>query len=176
MVLLVIDTQTAIVNAGLYAFDRFVLSVKKLIDTARKNGIEVIFVRHDDGEGTPLAKGTEGFEIYSGFAPCEGEMIFDKTVNSPFRDSGLLQYLRSKGETTLMITGLQTDYCIDAAVKCGFEHGFRIIVPEYANTTFDNDIISAETTVHYYNSFMWNKRYAQCITLAEALGMLSVAI
>ena len=32
MVLLVIDAQTAIVDARLYAFEKFVLSVKKLIN------------------------------------------------------------------------------------------------------------------------------------------------
>jgi len=172
MVLLIIDAQCAITDARLYAFDKFVLSVKRLIDTARKNGTEVIYVRHDDGAGTEMTPGTEGFEIFGGFAPAEGEHIFDKTVNSPFKESGLLEYLREKGENTLMVAGLQTDYCIDAAVKCGFEHGFEIIVPEYSNTTFDNEIISAETTCTYYNRFIWNNRYAKCISLSKALELL----
>lgn len=51
MVLLVIDTQKLITNDKLYEFDRFVVNVKKLITKAIKNNIEVIYVRHDDGEG-----------------------------------------------------------------------------------------------------------------------------
>ena len=74
----------------------------------------------------------------------EGEMIFDKTVNSPFRDTGLLEYLQSKGETELIATGLQTDYCMDATVKCGFEHGFKVYVPACTNSTFDNAFMTAE--------------------------------
>ena len=169
MVLLVIDTQTLITNEKLYNFKEFVKNVENLISTARKNNIEVIYVRHDDGENSELTKGKNGFEIYERFKPYNGEKIFDKRVNSAFKDSGLLEYLNIKNEKDIIITGLQTDYCIDATVKCGFEHGFNIIVPAYANTTIDNLFISADKSYKYYNEFMWNGRYAQCISLDETL-------
>lgn len=169
MVLLVIDAQKEITNERLYKFSEFVSTVKMLIKAARENSVEVIFVRHDDGAGTPMTKGLDGFEIYEGFAPEQDEKIFDKQVNSPFKDTGLAEYLSEKGETEIIITGLQTDYCIDAAVKCGFERGYRIIVPQYANTTFDNKFMTAESSYEYYNNFMWNGRYAECISAEEAV-------
>lgn len=172
MVLLVIDTQKLITTDKLYCFERFVRNVQALIAKARECGIEVIFVRHDDGEGKPLTKGTDGFEIYDGFAPSENEKIFDKKMNSPFRDTGLLEYLKAKGEKTIIAVGLQTDYCMDATIKCGFEHGFEMIVPEYANSTFDNGFMSAESTYRYYNEFMWNGRYAKCVSMEEALSIM----
>lgn len=42
MVLLVVDTQTLITNDRLYNFNEFLTNVSNLIDTARKNNIEVI--------------------------------------------------------------------------------------------------------------------------------------
>ena len=96
MVLLVVDTQKAITNSELYQFEVFEKNVKELIHRARKNNIEVIFVRHDDGVGNELTKGNECFEIYDGFRPMDDEIIFDKNVNSSFRDAGLLEYLREK--------------------------------------------------------------------------------
>ena len=169
MVLLIIDTQKEITNDHLYKFHEFVSTVKMLIKTARENNVEVIFVRHDDGAGTHMTKGLDGFEIYEGFAPEPDEKIFDKQVNSPFRDTGLAEYLSGKGETELIITGLQTDYCIDAAVKCGFERGYKIIVPQYANTTFDNKFMSAENSYEYYNNFIWKGRYAECISADDTI-------
>lgn len=169
MILLVIDAQKAITNDRLYRFNEFVSTVKTLIKTARKCGIEVIYVRHDDGMGTSMTKGFDGFEIYEGFAPEQNEKIFDKRVNSPFRDTGLAKYLSEKGETELIITGLQTDYCIDAAVKCGFERGYKIIVPQLANTTFDNSFMTAEKSCEYYNNFIWNGRYAECISADDTI-------
>ena len=173
MVLLVVDTQKLITNENLYEFDKFVSNVRKLIYEARENKIEVIFVRHDDGEGNELTKGTDGFEIYERFEPKYDEMIFDKFVNSAFKETGLLEYLRNKNETEVMIAGLQTDYCIDATMKCGFEHGICMIVPAYANTTVNNQYMTAEQSYQYYNELIWNGRYAECISMEKALERLN---
>ncbi|EGW41406.1 cysteine hydrolase family protein [Desulfosporosinus sp. OT] len=172
MVLLVVDTQKLITNEKLYNFHLFVSNIEKIIDTARKNNIEVIYVRHDDGPESGLTKGTNGFEIFEKFKPSNQERIFDKQVNSAFKETGLLEYLISQGEKEIIIVGLQTDYCIDATIKCGFEHGFRMIVPGNSNTTVDNKFMSAEQTYQYYNEFMWNRRYAECISLDETLKIM----
>lgn len=173
MVLIIIDTQKLITNCNLYNFSNFLNNIQKLIDTSRKNKIEIIYIRHDDGQNQELTKGTEGFEIYEKFKPINDEKIFDKIVNSPFKESGLLEYLREKNETDLIIAGLQTDYCIDATVKCGFEHNFNIIVPAYCNTTIDNKFMSGKQCYEYYNNFIWPNRYARCISLDETLEIIN---
>ena len=172
MVLLVVDTQELITTPDLYRFDTFEHNVGTLITEARANDVEVIYVRHDDGVGAQLTEGSPGFEIYEGFAPQPEEKIFDKFVNSSFRGTGLLEYLQEKDIKTIMVVGLQTDYCIDATIKCGFEHGFRMIVPEYTNSTFGNDFMTAEESYRYYNEFMWNGRYAKCIAFDEAVDLI----
>lgn len=172
MVLLVVDTQKAIINEKLYESDLFEKRVSELIKKARSNGIEVIFVRHDDGIGCELSKGNEGFEIYEDFKPENNELIFDKTVNSSFKNTGLLEYLKEKNEDTVIVVGLQTDYCIDATIKAGFEHGFKMIVPENTNSTFDNQYMTAEETYKYYNEFIWNKRYAECVSFEKTIEMM----
>ena len=172
MVLLVVDTQKAIINEKLYEFDLFKKRVNELINKARSNGIEVIFVRHDDGIGCELSKGNEGFEIYEDFKPENNELIFDKTVNSSFKNTGLLEYLKEKNEDTVIVVGLQTDYCIDATIKAGFEHGFKMIVPENTNSTFDNQYMTAEETYKYYNEFIWNKRYSECVSFEKTIEMM----
>lgn len=48
-------------------------------------------------------------------------------------------------------------------------NSFKMIVPAYANSTFDNQYMSAEQTYNYYNKFMWNKRYAECVSMKEAI-------
>ncbi|NCC08417.1 MAG: cysteine hydrolase [Clostridia bacterium] len=170
MILLIVDAQTKIVTRELYDYERFVENVQRLIFTARENGVEVVYIRHDDG--TELTKGVDGFEIFKAFAPQPNEKIFDKTVNSAFKSSGLNEYLRSKNEKTVMIAGLQTDYCIDATIKCGFEHNFEMLVPAHCNTTLDNEHMTAEQSYKYYNEKMWNARYAKCINMQAAIDML----
>ena len=169
MVLLVVDTQKLITNSELYNFYAFENAVKTLIEAARENAVEVIYVKHDDGVGAELTNGTLGFEIYEGFSPQPDEKIFDKTVNSSFKGTDLLEYLTEKNVRNVVVVGLQTDYCIDATIKCGFEHGFKMIVPENANSTFDNAFMTGEQSYKYYNEFMWKGRYAECVSVEETI-------
>ena len=172
MVLLVVDTQELLVNSELYNFENFVKNIRELIETSRRNNIEVVYVVHDDGVESDLTKGKNGFEVYEEFKPIENEMIFTKNVNSSFRGTGLLEYLREKNESDIIVVGLQTDKCVDATIKCGFEHGFNMIVPSYANSTIDNDFFNGEQSYKYYNDFMWKDRYAKCISIDEVANML----
>lgn len=171
MVLLVIDAQKGITDDRIYRFELFVSNVKELIASARKNGIEVIYVQHDDGPGSGFSIGDADYEIYEEFLPREDEKRFCKTVNSAFRDSGLKEYLKEKGEKQIVIAGLQTDFCIDASVKSAFENGFEAILPEGANSTLDNAYMDGETTYKFYNEFMWPGRYARCTGMQDVLNL-----
>ena len=136
MVLLIVDAQKLITNERLYKFNEFVVNVENLIDTARKNNIEVIYVRHDDGVENELTKGKNGFEIYEKFKPCNGEKIFDKKVNSAFKETHLQTYLDSQAIERLIIIGMATNYCIDTTVKVAFEFGYNLAVIKNGTTTF----------------------------------------
>ncbi len=173
MVLLVVDTQKTIMNEELYNYEVFKNNIKTMIQVARVQHIEVIFVRHDDGVNNKLTKGKDGFEIVDDFKPLSNEFIFDKNVNSPFKDSGLLTYLRSKDVNEIIVVGLQTEYCIDATVKCAFEYGFDVYVPAYCNSTTHNNYMSKEESYRYYNEFIWKNRYAKCITLQEMIDHMT---
>lgn len=47
-----------------------------------------------------------------------------------------------------------------------------MIVPANTNSTSDNQHITAEQTYHYYNEFIWNKRYADCISFEDTLELM----
>lgn len=53
--------------------------------------------------------------------------------------------------------------------KCGFEHSFKMIVPGNANFTFDIGFMTGEQSYKYYNEFMWEGRYTECISLEETI-------
>lgn len=172
MILLVVDTQKLLVNKELFNLEKFIDNIKILINTARKNNVEVVYVIHDNEDDGELTKGKDGFEVYDEFKPMENEQIFIKNVNSSFKNTGLTNYLKEKNQQDIVVAGLQTDKCIDATIKCGFEHGFNIIVPAYANSTINNEFMSAEESYRYYNEFMWNHRYAECIAFEEMIARM----
>ena len=172
MKLIVIDVQKGITDERLYDFDGFIRNVTNIIDAARKNNVEVIYVQHDDGPGTGFSFGDKDFEIADQVAPKENEKIFIKTINSCFGNNDLANYLRESKEKDLMIVGLQTNFCIDASVKSAFERGYKVIIPKGTNSPFDNDYMDRETTYKYYNDMMWPERFASCISVDDAIKMI----
>lgn len=172
MILLVIDMQEGIVDEDLYAFDAFMERTMQLIDAARKSNTEIIYFQHDAGPGSGLSAGESGFAIVRQVQPLEGEKVFVKKINSCFGNIEFREYMEKQEDKRLMIIGLQTNYCIDATVKSAFERGFTVIIPEGTNTTFDNDYMTGETTVRYYNDDIWEE-LVDSITLEEALDLLS---
>ena len=172
MKLIVIDMQKALMDDKLYDLGGLLERVAKLIETARENGIEVIYVQHDAGPGTGFSVGDEAFEITDEVAPKAGEKVFVKTINSCFGNKDFAAYLEEAKDERLMIAGLQTNFCIDATVKSAFERGYDVIVPEGAHSTFDNPYMSGETTCAYYFNEVWPGLFADCVSMDEALALL----
>ncbi len=172
MKLIVIDMQKALLDDELYDLNGLLGNVAKIIETARENKVEVIYVQHDAGPGTGFSAGDEAFEITDEVAPREGEKVFVKTINSCFGNRDFSSYLEGTEEDTLMIVGLQTNFCIDATVKSAFEHGYDVIVPEGCHSTFDNPYMTGETTCAYYFNEVWPDLFADCVTLEEAIALI----
>ena len=171
MILLVIDMQKGIVDEELYAFNTFMDRAVRLVETARKKHVEVIFIQHDAGSNSGLSVGDEGFEIIDQLSPEPGEKVFVKTINSCFGNKDFVDYMEQQEDKRLMIIGLQTNYCIDCTVKSAFERGFEVIIPEGTNTTFDNDYMTGETAVRYYNEDVWEE-IVDAVTFEDAIALL----
>lgn len=172
IVLLVVDVQNALLKEHPYNEQKVIENIRKLILTARNNNKEVLYVRHDDGKGTEFEQGTYGWQIYEDIAPNSSEVIIEKQYNSAFVKTDLKGYLVSKDIDTIILVGLQTEYCIDATCKSAFEHGYKIIIPEETNTTFDNEYLSGERLYEFYNYKIWNNRFARLLPIDEVTKVL----
>lgn len=168
--LLIVDVQTAIVKEQPYKIQEMLQNINRLRIYFRNHSAEIIYVRHDGGEGDELQKGTAGWQIQSDIAPAAGDKIFDKNYNSAFRRTGLREYLEQKGIRTLVLTGLQTEYCIDATCKVAFEYGYEVIVPDGTVSTLDNRFLSAAQLNEFYVYHMWKDRYAKVIPVEDIIG------
>lgn len=171
-VLLVVDVQTGLIKEHPYNEEKVIGNIKKLISIARDSNKEVIYVRHDDGVGEELEYGADGWQIYHEIAPHQDEKIFEKKYNSAFFKTGLKEYLETKKIDTIVLMGLQTEYCIDATLKSAFDNGYNIIIPEQSNTTFDNEFLSGEKLYEFYNYKIWNNRFAKVLSVEEVSKLL----
>ncbi len=59
-VLLIVDMQEGLLKRHPYREEQLLSNITSLAGTARENGIEVIYFRHNGGKGSPLEKRNGG--------------------------------------------------------------------------------------------------------------------
>lgn len=171
--LLVVDVQTALVLEKPFAVEEVISNIKSLLKICRENDVEIIYVRHNGEVDTELEPNTDGWSIYNEIKPIGNEKIINKNFNSAFRGTELKEYLDKKGIQELILTGMQTEYCIDATCKVAFEYGFKVIIPEMTNMTFNNEYMSAEFLYKYYNFNIFDRRFATVESIEDTIERLS---
>ncbi|HEM6271720.1 TPA: cysteine hydrolase [Streptococcus suis] len=163
--LLVIDIQNLVVEGKSFAIEERLRLWQDSLALVRQSGIEVIYIRHHDQE---LVKDTPDWEIHPLVAPLENEMIFDKTFNSAFKETGLHSYLQKQKINKLIIMGMATNFCVDTTIKVAFELGYKVAVIQDGTTTGYTGKLDAEDLIdHYQNIWSWN--FAQVDTLENII-------
>ncbi|NQK93058.1 cysteine hydrolase [Streptococcus suis] len=163
--LLVIDIQNLVVEGKPFAIEERLRLWQDSLALVRQSGIEVIYIRHHDQE---LVKDTPDWEIHPLVAPLENEMIFDKTFNSAFKETGLHSYLQKQKINKLIIMGMATNFCVDTTIKVAFELGYKVAVIQDGTTTGYTGKLDAKDLIdHYQNIWSWN--FAQVDTLENII-------
>jgi nicotinamidase-related amidase len=168
--LLVVDLQDAAVARGPWRVEEVVANIAALVDACRSAGIEVVHVQHDGAPGEDEEPGTPGWRIHAPVAPRPGEKVVRKRFNSAFRGTDLRAHLDARGVTTVVLVGIQTEYCVDTTCRVAFEHGYRVVMPEMTNTTFDNGNVEAGSIHEMFNRRIFDGRFATVCPMAAALG------
>jgi nicotinamidase-related amidase len=83
---------------------------------------------------------TEGQKIHENVKPLDSEKIIEKYYPNSFRDTDLLEYLKSKNVTELVFVGMMTQMCIDATVRTAKDLEFECTVISDATTTRDLEV------------------------------------
>jgi nicotinamidase-related amidase len=145
--LLVIDVQKDVVANALRT-PEVVANINSLVSSARISGVPVIWVQHSDDY---LEKGSTGWEIVDELKPLANEVRIYKTHSSSFVETDLQAQLYSLGTKTLIITGAQTNYCVNATSNAGVELGYQVTLVSDAHTTEDSDTEKASDLIEGKN-------------------------
>ncbi len=131
--LLVIDVQKDVVAEALNT-SAVVSNINSLVTKAREENVPVIWVQHSD-EG--LILNSPGWEIVDELQPVEGEPRIYKTAPSSFEGTDLGDVLSNQGITHVIMTGAQTDHCVNATSNNGVELGYTVTLVSDGHTTLD---------------------------------------
>lgn len=140
--LLIIDIQEFYFpgeGPGLVNAEPASLVAKEVLHTFRENELLVIHVRHQSNSG---------MEIHKNVTPLPSEKIISKNEINSYHDTDLLEYLKQHKITRLVLMGMQTQMCLEAAVRASYDYGFGCIVIQDAcatrDLTFEGKTIKAE--------------------------------
>jgi nicotinamidase-related amidase len=128
-----------------------VARIAGLLDQARATSTPVFFVQHEGEVGHPLEPGTPGFPFHEALTPLDSEPVTTKRHCNAFQETGLEAALRAAGIERLVVTGMQSNYCVDTFVRAASERGFAIRLVADGHTTFATPVLSADQIVAHHN-------------------------
>jgi nicotinamidase-related amidase len=138
--LLVVDIQNDYFPGGkmeLEGTEAASLRAAELIAAFRDRRLPVIFMQHVSVRpgSTFFLPDTEGVKIHNNVAPVPGELVLQKHFPNSFRDTALLEHLRTAEIQDLVIAGMMTHMCIDATTRAAADLGLRCFLAHDACAT-----------------------------------------
>ena len=155
---LVLDVQNDLVKITPRIRENRVLEhIAAVMGAARRSKVPVIHitasVRRDfldiprdnplwDGlrKSRQLIFGTKGAAIHPKVRPLRSELVLNKTCVDPFLTTNLGQALQNHDVNTVVLTGLWTNWVIEATARHASDMGYRVYIPRecVASNTFEN--------------------------------------
>src|SRR5437016_2388883 len=119
--LLIVDIQNDYFPGGKWELDGSEKAgnvAGQLLTFFREHKLPVTHIQHVSGPEAPFfIPGTPGVEIRPVVKPVGSETVIQKHFPNAFRETPLLEHLRHQGIDQLVITGMMTHMCVDAAAR-----------------------------------------------------------
>lgn len=125
-------------------------NIEKLLNHFRFLKLPIIHVQHISVQegSTFFIPNTEGVHIHKKLTPKEGETCIIKHTPNSFFETNLLNTLKEKSITQLVICGMMSHMCIDTTTRACKDFGISVTLIDDAcaakNLSWDGKTISAE--------------------------------
>ncbi len=167
--LMIIDVQKGMftTNPPIYKGETLLKNIKRAMEYAKEKEIPIIFVHHNGPEGSPLEKGTAGWNIHERISPEEGSIIIEKKTPDSFYQTDLQKRLSDLNIDHLIITGIQTEACVDTICRRSCSLDYKVTLLTDAHSTFDKTEISAAQIISHHNEVL--RWFAETVNTEEWL-------
>ncbi|NUS63880.1 MAG: isochorismatase family protein [Saccharothrix sp.] len=125
--MLIVDVQEVLVPLvwrGAELADRIAALARK----ARRAGVPVVALRQIGAGGAEFDPESPGTRISARVGLRPSDVVVDKTATDAFYRTGLAALLAERDVDTVVLTGLATDYCVDATARSALSHGLDVVL------------------------------------------------
>ena len=116
--LLIIDVQHALCSGEHKAFEveRVIERIDSVARKARSAGAAVVLIQRESLDG-PLRFGTQGWKLAQELEALPTDIYVRKQATDSFPHTSLHSVLQERGVKSLVICGLQSEFCVDTTTR-----------------------------------------------------------
>ena len=157
--LLIIDVQQALCSGDNAAFEchRVIDRINLVSTQARTAGALVVLVQHE-APGTAFEHGTAGWQLADGLVVQGTDVRLRKKATDSFHQSDLQAVLQQHSVESLVICGLQSDFCVDTTTRRALALGYPVTLVSDAHSTVDNAVLGAAQISAHHTATLANIR------------------
>jgi nicotinamidase-related amidase len=106
-------------------------------------------------------------QFLPGLEPIEGDIVLNKTGSSVFNGSNYEHLLRNMGITTVVVSGIYTNSCVEGTIRDAGDRDFRVLMAEDACAAMSS--IGHENAIDYLDgNFCHAKSSEEIVALMRA--------
>ena len=147
--------EIGVPSSSLDLLNKPIPNIKRLAEGFRKNGLNVIYIytaweKDYSDVALPLkklgpkaqamgalVKGSWGAQIIDDLTPHETDHQVMKKAYGAFFQTPLDRMLRNMGISTLIMTGVATNFCVETTLREAVAYGYDVILANDGAATFD---------------------------------------
>jgi nicotinamidase-related amidase len=151
--LLVIDVQQAFCEGEHEAFQiaQVIQRINAVAEKARRANAPVVFIQHESKEG-PLRQGSRGWQLAAGLAIESHDVVLAKSTPDAFLRTELTRFLEDHGVGSLVICGVQSEYCVDTTTRRALALGYPVVLVADGHSTVEGEHLSAAQIIRHHNT------------------------
>jgi nicotinamidase-related amidase len=156
--LLIIDVQQILCSGDYAAFeaDRCIERINQVARMAREAGALVVVIQHETKPGGDMDHGSEAWMLAPSLETRDTDVFLRKTASDSFHKTELQDLLQSRGVASLVICGMQTDFCVDTTTRRALALGYPTVLVADGHTTLDNRVLPAAQIIAHHNETLAN--------------------
>jgi len=137
--LLIVDVQTALCQSPCETHDRAgtVNRINALSCAWRAAGRPVVLIQHEEPD-SEFARGGPDWQLWRELLTAPGDLLSAKTVRNAFEGTELHARLQALGVDSVVVCGMQSEYCVNSTARGAHELGYAVTVVEDGHTTLDH--------------------------------------
>jgi nicotinamidase-related amidase len=176
--LLVVDVQQGLDDTAYYGARNNPAceeNIGALLETWRRAGRPIVFVRHDSTEdGSPLRAGAPG-NAFKDVVAGEPDLLVSKSVHSAFLgEPDLHAWLQEAGIDEVVICGIATHQCCETTARMANNLGYATVFAldathAFETTAVDGGTIAADDVMRHTGAAL-NGEFATVVPTADLLA------